>query len=73
LRLARPLQPGFVLTIEPGIYFIDSVLEHLRTSPLGANVDWDAVERLKPYGGVRIEDNVWMGPDGPENLSRAAD
>jgi Xaa-Pro dipeptidase len=72
LRNLRPVEQGNVFTIEPGIYFIDSVLEHLRASPLGANVDWDAVERLKPYGGVRIEDNVWMGPDGPENLSRDA-
>ena len=72
LRNLRPVEEGNVFTIEPGIYFIDSVLEHLRESPLGANVDWDAVERLKPYGGVRIEDNVWMGPDGPQNLSRDA-
>jgi Xaa-Pro dipeptidase len=70
LRNLRPVEEGNVFTIEPGIYFIDSLLEHLRESPLGASVDWDAVERLRPYGGVRIEDNVWMGPHGPDNLSR---
>jgi Xaa-Pro dipeptidase len=72
LRNLRPVEQGNVFTIEPGIYFIDSLLQHLRESPLGRQVDWDAVERLRPYGGVRIEDNVWMGPDGPRNLSREA-
>jgi Xaa-Pro dipeptidase len=72
LRNLRPVERGNVFTIEPGIYFIDSLLQHLRESPLGRQVDWDAVERLRPYGGVRIEDNVWMGPDGPRNLSREA-
>lgn len=72
LRNLRPMEPGNVFTIEPGIYFIDSLLAHLRESPLGRHVDWDAVERLQPYGGVRIEDDVWMGPAGVRNLSREA-
>ena len=70
LRNLRPVEEGNVFTIEPGIYFIDSLLEHLRSSPLGSNVDWELVDVLRPYGGVRIEDDVWMGPDGPDNLSR---
>jgi Xaa-Pro dipeptidase len=72
LRNLRPVEQGNVFTIEPGIYFIDSLLERLRATPLGRHVDWDAVERLRPYGGVRIEDNVWMGPGGARNLSREA-
>lgn len=72
LRNLRPMEPGNVFTIEPGIYFIDSLLSHLRESPLARHVNWDAVERLQPYGGVRIEDDVWMGPVGARNLSREA-
>lgn len=72
LRNLRPVEQGNVLTIEPGIYFIESLLAQLRATPLGAHVDWDLVECLKPYGGVRIEDNVWMGPGGARNLSREA-
>lgn len=70
LRNLRPVELGNVFTIEPGIYFIDSLLDHLRANPLGRHVDWEAVERLRPCGGVRIEDNVWMGPGGARNLSR---
>jgi Xaa-Pro dipeptidase len=72
LRNLRPVEQGNVFTIEPGLYFIDSLLQHLRETPLGRHVDWDAVERLRPYGGVRIEDDVWMGPGGARNLSREA-
>ena len=72
LRNLRPVEQGNVFTIEPGIYFIDSLLERLRSTPLGRHVDWDAVERLRPYGGARIEDNVWMGPGGARNLTREA-
>ena len=72
LRNLRPVEQGNVFTIEPGLYFIDSLLERLRQSPLGKHVDWDAVERLRPYGGVRIEDDVWIGPGGARNLTREA-
>ncbi|HUG98590.1 MAG TPA: Xaa-Pro dipeptidase, partial [Gammaproteobacteria bacterium] len=72
LRNLRPVEQGNVFTIEPGIYFIDSLLQHLRGTPLGRHVNWDAVERLSPCGGVRIEDNIWMGPGGARNLSREA-
>jgi Xaa-Pro dipeptidase len=72
LRNLRPVEQGNVLTMEPGLYFIDSLLERLRASPLGKHVDWDAVERLRPYGGVRIEDDVWIGPGGARNLTREA-
>jgi len=72
LRLTRVLQEGNVLTIEPGIYFIELLLAPLRSGPCAAAIDWAKVARLAPYGGIRIEDNVAVTEGGPENLTREA-
>jgi Xaa-Pro dipeptidase len=50
LRLTRVLQPGFVLTVEPGLYFIESLLKELRDSEQAAHVDWQRVELFYPCG-----------------------
>jgi Xaa-Pro dipeptidase len=72
LRLTRALGENFVVTIEPGIYFIDLLLEQARRDGRGRDIVWDRVAALKPYGGVRIEDNVVARAGEPENLTRAA-
>ena len=72
LRLTRTLEPGFVVTIEPGLYFIDMLLEDLRAAGRGASVDWDRVEAFRPYGGIRIEDDVVCTDGDPVNLTREA-
>ncbi len=70
LRLTRTLEPGMVVTIEPGIYFIDMLLEALKDKGLGPSVNWNRVEQFKPYGGIRIEDDVVCTNDRPLNLTR---
>ncbi len=72
LRLTRVLQPGMVVTIEPGLYFIDMLLDDLKDRGLGPSVDWDRVAHFKPYGGIRIEDDVVCTEGEPENLTREA-
>lgn len=72
LRLTRVLAQGMAVTIEPGLYFIPSLLKSLRQGRHAASVSWDAVERLSPYGGIRIEDDVVCTTGEPLNLSREA-
>ena len=72
LRLTRTLAPGMAVTIEPGIYFIDSLLAKLRASPQAGAVNWGAVEHQRRFGGVRIEDDVVCTAGAPENLTRDA-
>ena len=72
LRLTRTLQPGMVVTIEPGVYFIDMLLDELKTRGQADAVDWGRVEHFKPYGGIRIEDDVVCTAALPINLTREA-
>jgi len=72
LRLTRMLEPGVVVTVEPGIYFIDSLLTAARNQGKHTLINWDVVDELRPYGGVRIEDNVVTTASGPENMTRDA-
>jgi Xaa-Pro dipeptidase len=72
LRLTRRLEDGCVVTVEPGFYFIDQLLEEARSKAIGRKINWARVEQLKPYGGIRIEDNVVARVGGQENLTRRA-
>lgn len=70
LRFTRTLEPDQVFTIEPGLYFIAPLLEQLRNE--NASVNWSKVDELRPFGGIRIEDNVRVVSQGIENLTRDA-
>ncbi len=70
LRCTRILQPGMVLTIEPGIYFIESLLAPWREGQFSKHFNWQKIEALKPFGGIRIEDNVVIHEHNVENMTR---
>lgn len=72
LRLTRTLGDNEVVTIEPGLYFIDMLLAPVRTSKHASLLDWDVIEALTPFGGIRIEDDVRVRGNQPENLTREA-
>jgi Xaa-Pro aminopeptidase len=67
-----PLEPGYVMTIEPGIYFVPAILrDRARREQWGDAVNWELAESLIPLGGIRLEDNVLVTRDGRENLTAA--
>lgn len=72
LRLAKPLEPGFVVTVEPGIYFIPALIDRWKTEGhLAEFIDYDAVETYKGFGGIRIEDDVLCTQAGSRVLGPA--
>ena len=70
LRCGRKLEAGMVITVEPGIYFIDVLLDSaLSDSKLSACFN-DTLRHFRTLGGVRIEDDVLVTADGSENLTQ---
>jgi Xaa-Pro aminopeptidase len=72
LRLAKKLEAGFALTVEPGIYFIPTLIE--RWEAEGKFKDFVNYGALKPYfnfGGIRIEDNLLITENGSRLLGKA--
>ena len=72
LRLTRVVEEKQVFTIEPGFYFIPSLLADLKKSDNGRVVHWDKVDRFRKYGGIRVEDDLAVTANGSENLTRNA-
>jgi Xaa-Pro dipeptidase len=58
--------------MEPGIYFIDQLLTAARADDRGRLINWPRVKSLRPYGGIRIEDDLAVTASGCENLTRDA-
>ena len=70
LRTTRTIEKDMVFTVEPGLYFIDMLLRPHREGPEKDAFDWATIDRLTPFGGIRIEDNIVVTADGHTNLTR---
>ncbi|MBR3656181.1 MAG: aminopeptidase P N-terminal domain-containing protein [Prevotella sp.] len=65
LRMGRKLEEGFVLTDEPGIYFIPALIDDWKTSGHCKEfINFDKLETYKDFGGIRIEDDILITKDG---------
>jgi Xaa-Pro aminopeptidase len=69
LRLGKELEPGYVLTIEPGIYFIPSLIDIWKKDRKFENfIDYNEVEKYRNFGGIRIEDDFVIISNGSKLL-----
>ena len=67
--MARRLRPGHVITDEPGIYFIPALIEQWKNDGTGKGfVNFDKLESYYDFGGIRLEDDVLVTPDGARRL-----
>jgi len=73
LRTSRVIEANQVFTIEPGLYFIDSLLSTLKQSKNTDMVNWVNIEKFMPFGGIRIEDNIIVHQSHNENMTRDLD
>jgi len=72
LRTDLPLEREYVMTVEPGVYFIPTLLRNPENRSRHADaVNWSRVDALLEFGGIRIEDNVRVTDGAPENLTAA--
>ena len=78
LRLTRVLEPGMVVTVEPGIYFIPALIDRWQQERAQQEfIDYDKLARFRSFGGVRIEDDVLvtgtgcrvLGPEIPKSIA----
>lgn len=72
LRLDLPLEPGWVVTVEPGFYIVPAILQDPKlTQRFAGLVDFDAAQKWHGFGGIRIEDDIAVTDGDPDNLTVA--
>jgi Xaa-Pro aminopeptidase len=72
LRFGRDLEAGHVVTIEPGVYFIPALIDRWQEENRHVEfIDFDAVDRYRTFGGIRIEDDVLCTEGGARVLGTA--
>ena len=71
LRLGRKLEPGFVITNEPGIYFIPALIDKWKNEKINTNfINFEKVNEYRDFGGIRLEDDIWVTEKGSEILGQ---
>lgn len=71
LRLAKELKPGFVLTVEPGLYLIPELIDRWKAeNKLSDFINYNVVEQYKDFTGIRIEDNYIITDEGSRKLGK---
>lgn len=73
LRASAPMVANQIYTVEPGIYFIPSLLDKLNAGKQADSINWKELKKWMPYGGIRIEDNIILHANSElENITRQA-
>lgn len=71
LRLGRKLEPGFVITNEPGIYFIPALIDKWKNEKINTSfINFEKVNEYRDFGGIRLEDDIWVTENGSEILGQ---
>jgi Xaa-Pro aminopeptidase len=72
LRLGKALEPGFVLTVEPGIYMIPELIDQWQSNHQHIDfINYDKVHTYKDFGGIRMEDDFLITADGSRQLGKS--